>query len=50
MSLLDTTETNKQLENELDKIVMKELREHYYRADAEAFNISDVPRPIKIPP
>ena len=39
MSLLDTVETNKQLENELDKVVMKELREHYYRADAEAFNI-----------
>lgn len=39
MSLLDTVETNKQLENKLDEITMKELREHYYRADAEAFNI-----------
>lgn len=39
MSLLDTVETNKQLENKLDEIVMRELRDHYYRADAEAFNI-----------
>ena len=39
MSLLDTVETNKQLENKLDDIIMKELREHYYHADAEAFNI-----------
>ena len=39
MSLLDTTETNKQLENELDKVVMEEIREHYYQADAKAFEI-----------
>lgn len=39
MSLLDTTETNKQLENELDKIVMEELRDHYCRADVKAFDI-----------
>ena len=39
MSLLDTTEINKQLENELDKIVMEELQDHYYRADVEAFDI-----------
>lgn len=39
MSLLDTTETNKQMENRLDEITMKKLRDHYYRADAEAFNI-----------
>ena len=36
MSLLDTTETNKQLENELDKIVMEELRDHYDQADQVA--------------
>ena len=36
MSLLDTTETSKQLENELDKIVMKELRDHYNQADQVA--------------
>lgn len=39
MSLLDTTETNKQLENELDKIVMEELRDHYYHADEKAVGI-----------
>lgn len=39
MSLLDTTETNKQLENELDKIVMEELRDHYYQADEKAVGI-----------
>lgn len=40
MSLLDTTEEIiKRTENELDKIVMEELRDHYYRADAEAFDI-----------
>lgn len=39
MSLLDTTETNKQLENELDKIIMEELRDHYYQADEKAVDI-----------
>lgn len=39
MSLLDTVETNKQLENTLDDIIMKELREHYYQADVKAFAI-----------
>lgn len=39
MSLLDTTETNKQLENELDKIVMEELRDHYYQVDKKAVDI-----------
>ena len=36
MSLLNTTETNKQLENELDKIVMRELQDHYDQADQTA--------------
>lgn len=39
MSLLDTIETNKQLENKLDEITMKKLRDHYYQADAKAFDI-----------
>lgn len=39
MSLLDTVETNKQLENNLDSIVYKELQEHYNRADQVAFDI-----------
>lgn len=39
MSLLDTTETNKQLENTFDEIIMKELRDHYYRADEKAVSI-----------
>ena len=53
MSLLDTTETNKQLENELDKIVMKELRDHYDQADQVAqvirYKLHDVENNKKIP-
>lgn len=39
MSLLDTVETNKELENTLDEIVLKDLEHHYHRADVEAFDI-----------
>ena len=39
MSLLDTVETNKQLENELDKIVIEELRDIYHQADVKAFAV-----------
>lgn len=39
MSLLDTVETNKELENKLDEMVLKELKHHYHRADVEAFDI-----------
>lgn len=39
MSLLDEVETNKELENRLDEIVMEELRDHYARADQTAFDI-----------
>lgn len=39
MGLLDTIETNKQLENELDKIVMEELQDIYHRADTKAFAV-----------
>lgn len=39
MSLLDTVETNKELENTLDEVVLKELKQHYHRADVEAFDI-----------
>ena len=36
MSLLDEVETNKELEQRLDEIVMKKLRDHYDQADQEA--------------
>ena len=39
MSLLDTVETNKQLEDELDKIVIEEIRDIYHRADIKAFAV-----------
>jgi hypothetical protein len=39
MSLLDNVETNKELENALDEMVLKDLEHHYHRADVEAFDI-----------
>lgn len=41
MSLLDEVETNKELEQKLDEIVKKKLRDHYDQADQEARVIRD---------